>query len=92
MAKKKPLLEQMRDNPRNNWQIADIQRLCDNYQVSCDPPTSGSHYKVHSRYIHGILTIPAHKPIKPIYIKGLVTYIDTHISTLEESNPSLKRR
>jgi hypothetical protein len=25
-----------------------------------------------------ILTIPAHRPIKPVYIRKLVRYIDTH--------------
>jgi len=78
MAKKKSLLEQMRGNPHNNWRIADVQRLCDNHGVMCEPPSGGSHYKVYSDYLHSILTIPANRPIKAVYIKMVVSYIQEH--------------
>jgi len=79
MAKKKPLLEQMRSNPRNDWQITDVHNLCEEYGVKMDSPSSGSHYKIHSDYIYDILIMPAKRPIKAIYIKWLVTYIDVHL-------------
>jgi len=80
MAKKKSLLEQMRANPRNDWQIVDIRKLCNEYGVKMDSPPSGSHYKIHSDYIYDILIVPAKRPIKAIYIKRLVTYIDVHLT------------
>jgi len=80
MAKKKSLLEQMRNNPRNDWQIADIQKLCNEYGLKMDSPQNGSHYRIHSDYIYDILIVPAKRPIKSIYIKRLVTYIDVHLT------------
>jgi|GEM_PF-562412 len=80
MAKKKSLLEQMRDNPRNDWQITDVQKLCHEHSVKMENPSGGSHYKIHSDYIYDILIMPAKRPIKSIYIKRLVTYIDVHLT------------
>jgi hypothetical protein len=39
----------------------------------------GSHYKVLSTYVGGILMIPARRPIKAVYIRTLVALADTHI-------------
>ena len=40
------------------------------------PPTRGSHYKVSHPEIEEILTIPAHKSIKQVYIKKFVDIMD----------------
>lgn len=39
-------------------------------------PTGGSHYKISCREIAYILTVPAHRPIKPVYIRELVSFVD----------------
>ncbi len=69
------LLDRMRANPRD-WRIADIQTLCAGYGIACTAPRKGSHYKVSHRAMPMILTIPAHRPIKPIYIRDLVRLVD----------------
>jgi len=69
------LLEQMRANPRD-WRIADVERLCVTYGLACTPPRKGSHCKVSHRTLAAILTIPAHRPIKPVYIRELVRCVD----------------
>ena len=69
------LLERMRDNPRD-WRIDDIQRLCAGYAIACTPPRKGSHYKVSHEALPMILTIPAHRPIKPVYVRDLVRFVD----------------
>lgn len=79
MAKKKPLLEKMRDNPRSNWTIDDIAKLCAQHNIELMPPNSGSHYKAASKHLAGHQTIPAKRPIKPVYIISLVDMIDAHI-------------
>ncbi|MGL4237449.1 hypothetical protein [Tabrizicola sp.] len=79
MAKKKPLLEEMRGNPRGDWGIRDIERLCAELGMECQPPRAGSHYKVISEHLADILTIPAHRPIKPVYVRLLVSYSDAHV-------------
>jgi hypothetical protein len=69
------LLDAMRANPRD-WRIGDIERLCDRFGLSCTPPRKGSHYKVAHRTMPMILTIPAHRPIKPVYVRDLVAFVD----------------
>jgi 1-acyl-sn-glycerol-3-phosphate acyltransferase len=70
-------LERMRANPRGDWRIADVEAVCRSHGIACRPPAGGgSHYAVsHSSQIE-ILTIPARRPIKPIYIDLLVRFID----------------
>lgn len=70
-------LEAMRRNPRDEWRIEDIQVVCGAYGIELRPPKSGSHYKVTHPNSREILTIPAARPIKPIYIRRLVAFVDT---------------
>jgi hypothetical protein len=79
MAKKQSQLEQMRANPRADWSIKDIERFCRHYGLNIVAPSSGSHYVVSSGTVHGALTVPHNRPIKPIYIKQLVGLSDAHI-------------
>jgi len=67
----------MRRNPRSNWTIGDVEALCREHGVTCEPARSGgSHYKIAHRAIPEILTIPFKRPIKPVYIRKLVAFID----------------
>jgi predicted RNA binding protein YcfA (HicA-like mRNA interferase family) len=69
------LLGRMRDNPRD-WRIEDVEAVCAGFGIACTAPRKGSHYKIkHERAVE-ILTIPAHRPIKPVYIRDLVRLID----------------
>jgi hypothetical protein len=79
MAPKVPLLERMRRNPRGDWTIDDVAKLCANHQIELEPPSGGSHYKAISPYLKGHQTIVARKPIKAVYIKVLVGMVDAHI-------------
>jgi hypothetical protein len=73
MAKTDKLLDKMRRNPAGDWTIADIQTLCKALGWDCLPPKGGgSHWKVAAPGVEMILTIPAKRPIKPIYIRKLV--------------------
>lgn len=70
-------LARMRANPRADWTIADVQAVCDEHEVHCEPARGGgSHYKVFHRLMHDILTIPRRRAIKPVYIRRLVRFID----------------
>ena len=69
------LLERMRDNPRD-WRIDDVLTVCRGHRVECTPPRKGSHYKVKHGSMAEILTIPSNRPIKPVYIRELVRFID----------------
>lgn len=69
------LLESMRNNPRD-WSLGDIEKVCRMWGIVCSAPKRGSHYKLYHPQIAGILTIPARKPIKPIYIRLLLQMVD----------------
>ena len=77
MAKGNKRLEAMRRNPAGDWRIADVELVCRAFGVVCEPPTGGgSHYTVSHLNMAAILTAPARRPIKPVYIRKLVSYID----------------
>lgn len=65
----------MRVNPRDG-RIEDVSTACSAFGVTCTAPRKGSHYKVKHTSQHEILTIPAHRHIKPVYIKDLVMFLD----------------
>jgi hypothetical protein len=68
----------MRANPRADWQIDDIKAVCSTHDVRCTPPSGGgSHWKVSHPAQRDILTIPQRKPVKPVYIRLVVRFIDT---------------
>ncbi len=75
MVRGAKLLERMRDNPRD-WRIEDVAAVCAAFGIACTPPRKGSHYKVKPEGQAAMLTVPAHKPIKPWYIGALVELID----------------
>jgi len=80
------LLERMRANPRADWTIADVERLCRACGLTITSPRSGSHYKIRDPQggatltiptrARDTLTIPARRPIKPVYIRALVALAD----------------
>ena len=75
MSKADKLLDRMRRNPAGDWTIQDVQTLCKGLGWVCLPPSGGgSHWKVAISGSEAILTIPAKRPIKPVYIRKLMDY------------------
>lgn len=73
MSKFGKQLQKMRSNYRD-WRIEEIKSLADRLGVDYRQPGT-SH--VTFRFKDGSkLTIPAHKPIKPVYIKQFINIID----------------
>jgi hypothetical protein len=71
------LLAKMRNNPRSDWTIADVETLCRMFDIHCSASRSGSsHYKVSHPTSAEILTIPFKRPIKAVYIRKLVAFVD----------------
>jgi predicted RNA binding protein YcfA (HicA-like mRNA interferase family) len=75
MAIAEKLLERMRSNP-GDWRIEDMAAVCNGFGIACTPPRKGSHYEVKHVDMAEMLTIPAHRPIKPIHVRELVRFID----------------
>lgn len=67
----------MRRNPAGDWRIEDVAAVCRAFGIGCEPSRSGSsHYKVSHASQRDILTVPFKRPIKPVYIRKLVAFID----------------
>lgn len=67
----------MRRNPKADWRIEDIAAVCKDFNVRCEKPRSGSsHYKISHPSQLIILTVPFNRPIKAVYIKKLIEFIE----------------
>ena len=74
MVKNNKLLDKMRQNPRD-WRIQEIKTIAKRYGINVRQG-KGSHVVLeHPSWIE-LLTIPAHRPIKPIYVKKLIKLIE----------------
>lgn len=71
------LLDQMRRNPAGDWNVRDVELVCRQYGLLFRAG-KGSHCNVKHPSASEILTIPARRPIKPVYIRKLVRYIESY--------------
>lgn len=70
------LLARMKNNPRADWQISHVETLAKRYGFQMNRPRGGGSH-VTLRHDSGMrLSIPAHRPIKPAYIRQLVQLIE----------------
>ena len=74
MSKADKLLQKMRNNPRD-WTLENVVTVCQQNGLDIRAG-KGSHYVVSHPELSTMLTVPAHRPIKPIYIKKLIELID----------------
>ena len=74
MGKAQKLIEAMANNPQD-WQIAQVHTVAKASGLTVHCP-SGSHHVVRNAAGEKI-SIPAHRPIKAIYIKQLMRLIQT---------------
>jgi hypothetical protein len=74
MNKRTKLLEAMRNNPRD-WHIEDVISVASQYGVE-SRNHGGSHYVFGYPGIDFDISIPAHRPIKPFYIRQFIKLID----------------
>jgi hypothetical protein len=67
-------LEAMRANPRD-WTIADLEAVARAFGLHARKP-GGSHvYFTHPAVPEG-LSVPARRPIKPVYVRAFVRLVD----------------
>lgn len=71
-------LERMRRNPAGDWTISDVEALCRECGLLFRSGKGTSHCQIKHPAAREILTIPARRPIKPVYIRKLVRYIEAH--------------
>jgi hypothetical protein len=69
-------LAAMKQNPKGDWTIADVEALCRSFGIECRAPSNGSHYVISHPVDSGMLTVPARRPIKAIYIMLVVELVE----------------
>lgn len=68
------LLEAMRNNPRD-WKIDQLHTIAAQFEITVRA-TGGSHQVFAHPRVAEILSIPAHRPVKPIYVRHFVALVD----------------
>ena len=77
MTRATKILEQMKANPRD-WRIESLKSVAEAYGVVHRQP-GGSH--VIFRHPNGaMLSVPARRPIKPIYVKKFVRLVEEGVT------------
>ncbi len=78
MSRSQKRLNKMRDNPRDDWTIDNLQTVANSIEgLAMNAPKRGSHYTVSHPDLPEILTIPARRPVKSVYVKKFVSMIDS---------------
>jgi len=69
-------LQKMREN-QTGWRIEDLQAVAEANRVEWRRPSrGGSHVIFGAPGVREIVSVPAKRPIKPVYIKQFVALID----------------
>lgn len=82
MTKADKLIARMRNNPRD-WRIEDLKALADRHGIDYRQP--GTSHVTFSYPGLPPLPVPAHKPIKPIYIRLFLELLDK-VEDLEDGD------
>lgn len=61
------ILAKMRENPRD-WRIDDLENVARRLGFSIRK-ASGSHVTFSAAGCQTVVTVPAHKPVKPVYVR-----------------------
>ena len=75
MNKRVKLLDAMRNNPRD-WRIEDLLVVAKQFGIECRN-NGGSHHVFSFQNVENDVTVPAHRPIKPVYIRQFLLLVDT---------------
>ena len=68
------MLVRMRENPRD-WRIEDLEVLALHFALSVRKP-GGSHVIFFHSQLPEMLSVPARRPIKPVYVRRFLAMID----------------
>lgn len=74
MARASKTLEQMRANPRD-WRIEHLEAVAKAFAVNVRKPR-GAHVIFEHPAVVTAVSVPARRPIKPVYVRAFVAFID----------------
>ena len=75
LSKRDKLLNRMQNNPKGDWKIDNLKSIADYYGIEY-ADNGSSHIVFRSPYGEH-LTVPAKRPIKPIYIRLFLDFIES---------------
>jgi hypothetical protein len=64
----------MRNNPRD-WRIEDLKSVAGRFGIDCRND-GGSHFVFSFPGVEDDVCVPAHRPIKPVYVRHFVALVD----------------
>ena len=73
MSNAAKLIAKMRRNPRD-WRIEDLKVVANNLGIDHDH--HGTSHVVFRHVKAGRLSVPAHRPIKPVYVRLFIELLD----------------
>jgi len=73
MSTRDKILKQMANNPAGDWRIETLQAIAEKHGIEWRQP--GTSHVTFRRQDGAKVTVPAHKPIKAIYIKQFIALI-----------------
>ena len=68
------ILAQMKNNPQGDWKIGTLKAIAKRHEIIWRQP--GTSHVTFRRTDGEKLTIPAHRPIKSIYIKLFIRFVE----------------
>lgn len=81
-------LGKMRGNPVG-WRIDDLQTVAEAYGLEWRRPGhGGSHVIFSASGVREIVSVPAKRPVKPIYIKQFLSLVDTALEVKQNEHNS----
>lgn len=74
MNRRTKLLESMRNNLRD-WRIEDLLSVAAQFGIECRNH-GGTHHIFSHPGVESDVSVPAHRPIKPVYIRHFLSLVD----------------
>ena len=69
------MLDAMRNNPRD-WRIDNLIGVAQQFEIECRNH-GGSHHVFSYPGVEADVCVPAHRPIKPIYVRQFLILVDS---------------
>ena len=75
MDKREKLLNRIRNNPKDDWKIDNLKLIAEHYGI--EYADNASSHIVFRSPTGEHLTVPARRPIKPVYIRLFLDFIES---------------
>jgi hypothetical protein len=81
------VLARMRTNPRD-WRIEDLESIAKRLRLSVRKG-SGSHVVFSAKGCPTVVTVPAHKPVKPAYVRMFLRLVEEAMEAQNEHDAEI---